>query len=220
MSASKRHPSDGRFASHFVYCPPWTGDEGGEHNVKSRRLVDSIKKETRQAFGRWSIAERVRDDLPPTIKAEFLGPEATLVPVPGHAPLRGDFAHWSARDICREFVRVGLGQNWLPLVARGHRVTKSAFARPEDRPTFDDHFASFTASSRMDVGQVITVVDDVITRGATMLAALERLRDVYPDRTVVGFALIRTMWRSNLEAVIDPAQGGIRFWDGKTSRNP
>lgn len=36
------------------------------------------------------------------------------------------------------------------------------------------------------------LVDDVITRGATMIAAAARLRDLYPDIPIAAFAIART----------------------------
>ena len=219
MSDSPKLPSEVPFASLFVYSPrpvPGEGDAG----AKSRRLVRSIKNEAKQFSTKWKLAEVVRDRLGEERREQFLGSDATLVPMPGHAPLKDEASRWPARELCVEFVNAGLGVSWVPLLSRGVRVPKAAFSSPSERPTAAAHLASLRCENTMGVGPRITVVDDVITRGATMLAAIALLQQTYPNAEVCGFALIRTMSGVALESVVEPTQGSIVLHDGQTLRRP
>ena len=220
MSGSSTHnPSEAAFGSFFVYSPrPVAGE--GPAGANSRRLVLSLKKEARQAAVRWKLAAFVRDNLDDRIRDQFLGSETTLVPMPGHAPLRFKASSWPARELCEELVGVGLGGQWLPLLERVSRVNKAAFSPPDQRPTTSDHLASFRATPQLGVGESITVLDDVITRGATILAAVQTLRVAFPGARVRGFALVRTMSDQGLTSVVDPVEGIVRAVGNGTERRP
>lgn len=180
----------------------------------------SIKNEPRQFAVRWKLAQFVRDNLDASVRDRYLSRETTLVPMPGHAPLKDKASHWPAREICEEFVQVGLGQLWLPVLERVRRVNKAAFSPRDERPTYETHLKSLRALAEIGVGSTITVVDDVITRGATLLAAVERLRHAYPGAQVQGFALVRTMSDVPLKEVTLPAEGTVRLQGTGTLRRP
>lgn len=67
----------------------------------------------------------------------------------------------------------------------------------------------------------ITVVDDVITKGATMLAATSRVQEEFAEAEVRGFALLRTMGLvGEIERIVDPCRGTIRRVGGEVLRDP
>ena len=123
----------------------------------------------------------------------ILGPGVTLVPVPGSKPLRSRDSVWPARSLVATLVQSGLGRDWQPLLRRATEVRKSAYAPAGMRPTPAKRFDSFATIPANPSCTAITLVDDVITRGATMLAALSRLREAWPHIPIRGFALVRTM---------------------------
>jgi hypothetical protein len=64
-------------------------------------------------------------------------------------------------------------------------------------------------------------VDDVVTRGATLLGAASRLADALPAARVRAFAAIRTI--SNPEefsSITAQVIGRIEYRDGETFRRP
>lgn len=187
---------------------------------KSRRLVRSIKNEARQLSVKWNLAEYVKANIGDEIREQYLGPTTLLVPMPGHAPLKDPSSRWTTRELCSDFVQHGLGGGWEPLIKRRHRVTKAAFAQAEERPTVQAHFDSFLCEPQLGIGQSITVFDDVITRGATMLAAIAALRLAYPGAEVRGFALLRTMSGVAIEKLVEPVEGTVRLNGGATFRRP
>jgi predicted amidophosphoribosyltransferase len=129
-------------------------------------------------------------------------------------------SRWPAHELCAEFVKAGLGAQSLALIERAHRVSKAAFSGADERPTARMHFESFMCASQIGPSQHITVVDDLITRGATMLAAVAVLQRAYPAATVRGFALIRTMSDVAIQNVTEPVEGRIVLRGDETFRRP
>ena len=202
-----------------MYSPrPVDGE--GEAGEKSRRLVRSIKNEARAFAVKWSLADFVRQRLDEGLRQRFLGAGTTLVPMPGHAPMKDPAARWPARELCQELVKVGLGQRWMPLLSRTRRVNKAAFSPPEERPSAATHFETLWCDAQLGVAEEITVVDDVITRGASMLAAIGILQHTYPSARVQGFAFIRTLSVVPIESVIAPTAGIVELVGEGTRRRP
>jgi len=67
----------------------------------------------------------------------------------------------------------------------------------------------------------ISLVDDVVTKGATLLAAASLIKDDFPNADVRAFAMIRTMGLvADIGGVIDPVVGTISECYGEADRNP
>jgi hypothetical protein len=68
----------------------------------------------------------------------------------------------------------------------------------------------------------ITVVDDVVTKGATLLAAASLLAVAFPDAEIRAFALVRTMGLiPDVDRILDPVLGWIRRTAGSgADRDP
>lgn len=154
--------------------------------------------------------------------SDFLGHDVSLVPMPASAPVwpKGSGYLWVARRICEELVAIGLGRTVLPVLERVHRVPKSAYSPPEVRPLPATHFDSFRVNhSLANLGRV-TLVDDVITQGATALAGASRLAEARPDVPVRVFTLLRTRGRVHeIDRIIDPVTGWIRHRNGHAFRD-
>ena len=55
----------------------------------------------------------------------------------------------------------------------------------------------------------ITVLDDVITRGATLFACVRQLRESFPAATVRAFAVFRTMsYVLQIDSIEKPVENG------------
>lgn len=69
----------------------------------------------------------------------------------------------------------------------------------------------------------IVLVDDIVTRGATLLGAANRLAEAFPLARIRGFAAMRTISDSSeFERLYHPVQGIIRYREatGDTLRRP
>jgi len=163
--------------------------------------------------------------------ADLLAADVVLVPAPGSAPLppRQPHALWVARRICEELRAAGFGGRLEPLLLRRQAVAKSAVARRGARPGVLEHYDSFVVAARADEPpRRITLIDDVITKGATLLAGASRLAEAFPGTTVRAFALVRTQYpidrqqdRQRFRALIDPITATVtRSKYGAWRRDP
>lgn len=66
--------------------------------------------------------------------------------------------------------------------------------------------------------RTIVIVDDFVTKGASLLAAATRIQEAFPEAEVLGFALIRTLGLvPEIEKILSPCTG--RIWhDGRDVR--
>jgi hypothetical protein len=70
-------------------------------------------------------------------------------------------------------------------------------------------------------GERITVVDDFVTKGNTLLAGASRVAEAFPRATVKAFALIRTLGlQPEIVAIVEPCVGGIRLSGDEAQRTP
>lgn len=63
-----------------------------------------------------------------------------------------------------------------------------------------------------ETGKDIVIVDDVITRGATLFAAYSLFEENYIGRKVHVFALIRTISSEEISGLFDPCHGTINYY--------
>src|SRR5262249_15175390 len=104
---------------------------------------------------------------------------------------------------------------------RATAVPKSAIAAPGKRPSVEDHVASFSVERDLDSPKRITLVDDVVTKGVTVLAAASVVKSVFPDTDVRAFAVVRTMGLvPEVDALVDPCTGRIWREHGVVKRDP
>jgi hypothetical protein len=69
--------------------------------------------------------------------------------------------------------------------------------------------------------QGVVLIDDVITKGRTFLAAAARVREAFPHAQIRAFALLRTMgFIAGVEQLLDPCRGEIRWRGGDARRTP
>lgn len=145
--------------------------------------------------------------------AALFGPDVTLVPTPGSSP-RDPERPWVSERIARALHTAGVGTAVARLLKRRHAVAKSAFAAPGERPSVDQHYLTLRVTRVVPPSSTFVLIDDVITRGRTLLAAASRLAEAYPHATIGAFALIRYRGLvDDLERHEDPCVGFIR-WDG------
>lgn len=150
--------------------------------------------------------------------AHVLGPDVIVVPVPRSAPLvTGGL--WPGLAIAEGLVARGLAAEMRPMLSRVQAVPKSAFAKYGERPLPETHYKSLECEPHLLAGTRITVVDDIVTKGATMLACAWRIADVLPGASIGAFSLIRTMGlQPEVEEIIDPRGGVIRGGDHWSDR--
>jgi predicted amidophosphoribosyltransferase len=116
---------------------------------------------------------------------------------------------------------VGFGQCVWKGLRRDSTVTKSATARASERPTVREHYESFAVEHPLPAIHKILLVDDVITKGRTLLAAAARLQEQFPHADVRAFALIRTLgFVPRVDQLAETCHGVVRWAGGDARREP
>lgn len=206
--------SEVRFGSYLAYSPRGSSDV----SKRSRLVRDAVKYWRQDLIDR--IVTALRTSFPENGLAAVLGPEVVLVPVPRRAPLVAG-GLWPSSRLCEALVAAGLGAEVLPALERTAAVPKSAFAAPGERPTAMRHYETIDVSAVLTSRDRVTVVDDIITKGNTMLGAASRLSDQLTNADLGGFALVRTRGLvPEIDEIVDPVVGSIRRSGASAIREP
>jgi predicted amidophosphoribosyltransferase len=208
------------FAACYAYSPVARGPLGEEGRVLCARLKAADRAWLPRLVAQVWLERSARGAF-----AAAFGERAVLVPVPGSAPVQD--GHWVGERLAWCLREIGLAAEVWPVLHRRRAVRKSAFAPAGERPSVLEHFASF-AIERVPGERALrerplrlTLVDDVITRGRTLLAAAGRLREAFPGAEIRAFALLRTLARAQMpRGLVDPCEGEVRWVRGDARRVP
>jgi hypothetical protein len=212
------------FASSYVYSPVGAGLVS-QH---SRALRAVLKRADREFLGRF--ASRVRSQVEQCAELAALFAEPTvLVPVPGSEPLAPGMR--SVADVlAHALLEAGLGACVSACMRRARAVPKSATAPGGRRPTVGRHLESFALDVPLLLAAMsapsaappqILMIDDVVTKGRTLLAAASRVQECLPNASIRAFALLRTMGLvADVVRLADPCVGWIRWRAGDAERSP
>jgi predicted amidophosphoribosyltransferase len=136
--------------------------------------------------------------------SEIFDEESILVPVPRSSPTV-KHALWPSESVAKALHQRGVGGSVRTMLRRTTAVTKSATASRGNRPTPGMHMATMAVDVDMSIEGGIVLIDDVVTLGATMLAAKMLFVRASPWLSVRGFAPIRTMGlQPEVHMLIDP----------------
>jgi len=203
------------FGSCFVYAPRGVGAVSAGARLLCRRVKTSdplwIPRYAGCVVQLW---------LRGTFFQRVFTPDVILVPVPGSSVSRG--VPWAAWQLAIAFRELGLAREiWIALERRTP-VTKSATAAVGQRPTVWQHYDSMlVGAAPRPQPQKIVLIDDVITKGRTLLAAAARLRASLPGIDIRAFALVRTQgFLSHADRLLDPCEGFVYWAGGDARREP
>ena len=202
------------FASCYVYAPR----AAGVLAEVSRRICERVK--TIDALWLPGYARFVyQATLCDARLAAVFARDVTLVPVPGSA--RSGAAPWPALQLALAMSAVGLALPVWAGLRRQVAVRKSATAPSAARPSVRQHFESFQVAAPPSALRRIVLIDDVVTKGRTLLAAAARLQAELPSVDVRAFALIRTQgFLPHLDHLTESCHGIIRWAGGDARREP
>jgi hypothetical protein len=203
------------YASCYVYSPSGAGVVC-EH---SRLLRALLKAGDAHFMVKYAVRVHQQARESPQL-AGFFGSDDLLVPVPGSTP-NACGSTWVAAALADALVRAGVGTvAWRGL----HRicpVRKSATAAPGARPTVAQHYESFLMDRPQITAHSVVLIDDVVTRGRTLLAAATRLQEAFPEAHIRAFALLRTLgFLPGVQQLLEPCKGEIRWKAGDAHRRP
>lgn len=120
---------------------------------------------------------------------------------------------WVPDRIAKSLVEKGIGGEVVACLSRAVAVPKSATSDAPDRPKPLRHFETLAFQERISQPpDEILLIDDVVTRGATMWGAANRLAEAYPEAVIRGFAAVRTISNPiEFEELYRPVKGTIEF---------
>ena len=208
------------FASHFAYSPRGTS----ELAAQSRRIRDLLKQNRRVGRPALTAAEllarRLREAVDRGDYGAFFDPAAVLVPAPRSSRLL-EGALWPALELAAALASVRLGARVLPCLERIQAVPKAAFAEPGQRPTATEHYETIACKPSVPPPATILLVDDIVTKGATLLGSAWRLHETFPVARLTAFAAMRTLGlQPDIEALVAPCTGVIRRAGSDADRRP
>src|SRR5258708_5304557 len=157
------------FASCYVYSPCGSGAAC----ERSRLLRAMLKSGDTHFIVKYAfrVRQQVADESP---LAGFVCPDQVLVPVPASARSTAG-TMTVAEHLATAMAAAGLGGGIWNGLRRIWPVRKSATAPPGSRPTVANHYDSFAIEATTALPPRVVLVDDVITKGRTLLAAAARL---------------------------------------------
>jgi len=202
------------FAACYIYSPRATGWLA----AASRELCKRVKSSDALWLPRYA-GFVYRSSFRDRGLADLFVPNTVLVPVPGSAA--SGAAPWAAFQLAVALSEVGFAlQIWTGLWRR-YTVIKSATAPSAARPSVHQHYDSFAVRRTLVPIRRVVLIDDVITKGRTLLAASARLRVELPQAEIRAFALIRTQgFVPHIEHLTEPCHGVIRWAGGDARREP
>jgi predicted amidophosphoribosyltransferase len=210
--------SNVRFGATLAYSPRGKSDVSRRsadfvRALKQNKVLRIEGSTTAAGFLARRMADR-RDELP------FAGvlADAILVPLP-RSGLHRRGALWPAFELAQALKAHGFGAEVRDLLRRTIPLRKAATAAADERPTARQHFDSMAVDGTITGGPIV-LVDDVVTRGATMLGAASRLHARLSGLELFGFAAARTISDSEVVEIFDPVMGSIDLRQGQTFRRP
>lgn len=208
--------SEIRFGAFLAYSPRGKSDV----SKRSRRFCKGIKHVDPSIMT--MVLDRLAKDLGASeeLKA-ILDAESILVPTPRSAPLVSPAALWPAREICEGLVERGIGRRVAPCLERARSVRKSAFQGPGERPSAVEQMEAMVVTDIATIGERMVLVDDVVTKGCTILGAASLLQSVASTARISAFALVRTMGLvPEVERIVEPCLGMIKHQGDYAWREP
>lgn|SRR5579875_502818 len=200
------------FGSLLSYCPR---DDGSQENRRSRQIMTFVKSDSFVEnppipISTWiaKTMEQLGSSLPFN---SFFQPGTVLVPLPRSSLLQPN-SLWVPDRIANALVNRGLGGYVLRCLIRQTPVRKSSTSPADLRPSPSEHFHSILVQGNLESAKEIVLVDDIITRGHTMLGAAWRLLEAFPNVRIRGFAAMRTIsYPRSFSKIYDPRIGSINY---------
>lgn len=176
-----------------------------KHGKESKTAMYDLKKDNRLENGRL-MSEWVAHLVKESKFLDYFTPDTTLIPVP-----RSSESQFSVtRRITTALSKIGLGE-YAECLKRIKTVPKSSTSRPENRPKAIEHYESMGVETLVEPKEIV-LVDDVITRGATILGAASRVTEAFPSVKIRAFAVMRTISdEKEFSTIVEPHHGKIEL---------
>lgn len=208
------------FGSYLTYSPRGQSETA----VRSRYWKDCLKNEksveSPPKFMSQLVAERMKESINQMPFNHFFSQNVSLVPIPKSSLMQPNTL-WASEKIAYALSKQAFG-NFYPCLKRIKPVQKAAYAVPSNkRPKAIDHYNSVECQQLVHRPKEIVLIDDIITRGSTLLGCASRVKEIFPEVPIRAFAVIRTISiHDNFTKIEDPCVGKITLSNNDTFREP
>jgi len=164
-----------------------------------------------------AIEDGIQRDDALDVRNQIFNGTVGLVPVPGHSILY-KFAALQSLQIAKSLMNVGLSSTIYNLIERTTTIRRSSFQITEERPTVEEHIETLEVFPQLINQETLVLVDDIVTKGTTLVACAQMLSKIYPEKEIKFFAAMRTT-STDLINFYEPVSSTIFYYDsGKTFR--
>ena len=210
------------FGALLTYSPRGTTPSA----IHSKGVMQALKRDQYVGnpptilMSEW-VAGKLQQKMAELPFAFFFHPNSILVPVPKSSLMQPNTL-WVPERIANALVSVGIGEQVASCLIRAKAVPKAALSSPSERPTAEQHYESISVQGSLRKPDEIVLIDDIVTRGATLIGCANRLTDAFPQCHIRAFAAMRTISNPNeFDSVYSPCIGTIDLYEtGDTFRRP
>lgn len=211
------------FGSFLTYSPRGTTDP----ELRSRTMMRALKDDqvitnlpNPPVLMSDTVCDAIKKDIESLPFSHFFNANTILVPTPRSSLIKTGTL-WVPQRFANALKRKGLGRSVEECLQRVTPVRKAAASNAADRPKAADHYDSMLVQKIFPEPEDILLVDDVITRGATLLGATNRLVDAFPNAQIRVFAAMRTISPPDIfRNVRAPCTGTVELKGNDTFRRP
>ena len=203
--------SEIEFASLLTYSPWGTTEIEFRSKTTKTNLKTDVRLETEQILMSEYIARGIKKNLEQLPFADFFKANPILIPTPTSSLTQKDTL-WVPERLATALVNNGLGKDVKSCLQRTTPLRKSHTSSSANRPKAFEHYNSMSVQKTLVEPDEILLIDDIITRGATLLGAANKLADAFPKANIRAFAAMRTISRpENFSKIFDPCRGKIEL---------
>jgi predicted amidophosphoribosyltransferase len=185
-----------------------------------RALKDEEVLRERKILMSEFMGDLIKDNLSNLPFSKLFTVNPILIPTP-RSSLMQPGTLWVPQRLAHAFVRRGLGKGIEECLKRIKAVRKSATSQASGRPKTFEHYQSMEVQKIFPEPTEILLIDDIITRGATVLGATNKLAEAFPKAHICVFATMRTISPPDLfRTTFDPCIGHIELRGMDTFRRP
>jgi hypothetical protein len=162
----------------------------GQANDTTRLVLDFKGNQKEAVDTAWGIVEAAVEDLESYLRDDCRCKYVLALP-----PHNAGGVNASGESMCKRMANRFAWMEYLPkALKRTESVKKAAYARPGERPTYDDHLRTIAyVGPTLNKKAAALMFDDVITMKNTSSACREILRSSQGIETAKGIYLARTM---------------------------
>jgi len=210
--------SEVKFGSLLTYTPRGNLTKHYESRTVMRNLKNDVVLQSGNLMSE-DIARIILRELKNYPFSDYFNEDAILIPTPKNSlPQKDDL--WVPQRITSVFASNGLGKSEECLI-RETPLPRSSKVSAPNRPKAFQHYDSMKVRELLFNPKEIVLVDDVITRGATVLGTVNRLAETFPKALIRVFAVMRTISNpDDFSKIVDPCTGTISLVGENTFREP